>query len=82
MTEYSGTFLGLKTCWRECGSGIPVVILHGWGASSEKWSVFAQHLAGEGFHVVVPDLPGFGNTQQPISAWEVSDYVRWVRVFI
>ena len=41
------------------GRGTPVVLLHGFGASSRHWVRFVPHLP-DSLHVLVPDLPGHG----------------------
>ena len=49
----------------ECGSGRPVVILHG-GAGPTSVSGFADLLAdATGTRVIVPTHPGFGGTPRP-----------------
>jgi pimeloyl-ACP methyl ester carboxylesterase len=54
-----------------------IVILHGWGNSSEQYLVLAR-LLGKNFYVLVPDLPGFGKTSQPKEPYSVSDYGKEV----
>lgn len=39
-----------------------VVLLHGWGLTHGSYRRAAQELAGYGFRVLVPDLPGFGRS--------------------
>lgn len=43
------------------GTGEPVVLLHGIFAEKDHWVDFARPLTGR-FHVIVPDLPGFGES--------------------
>lgn len=40
----------------------PVVLLHGWPLNRSLWSEVASDLVSEGFRVVCPDLPGFGES--------------------
>ncbi len=43
----------------------PILVLsHGWGASGTEWYYAKKQLAG-GFRLIVWDLPGLGQTQQP-----------------
>jgi pimeloyl-ACP methyl ester carboxylesterase len=58
------------------GTGKPVLVLHGWGASAE---LFDPILAGlePGRRLIVPDLPGFGATPDPDVAWSVHEYAAW-----
>jgi pimeloyl-ACP methyl ester carboxylesterase len=58
------------------GGGPPLLLLHGWGTSSE---LFEPILAGleSGRQLIVPDLPGFGATPAPDVAWSVHEYADW-----
>jgi pimeloyl-ACP methyl ester carboxylesterase len=58
------------------GTGRALLLLHGWGVSSE---LFAPVLAGlePGRRLIVPDLPGFGATPEPDAAWSVHEYAAW-----
>ena len=46
-------------------SGSPVVLVHGLGGRAEDWWNVAPVLAKAGFRVYMPDLLGFGRSQQP-----------------
>ncbi len=46
-------------------SGPPVVLVHGLGGRAEDWWNVAPILAKAGFRVYMPDLLGFGRSQQP-----------------
>jgi pimeloyl-ACP methyl ester carboxylesterase len=50
----------------EGGRGVPVVMLHGFGADADHWVRMARSLSKR-FRVVAPDLPGFGGTSASIS---------------
>ena len=43
------------------GEGPPVLLVHGW-ASYGTWNWFAQMKGLEGFRLIIPDLPGFGES--------------------
>ena len=56
---------GARTRYRRAGQdGLPVVLIHGLGASAEIWSANLGALATR-HRVYVPDLPGFGRTEKP-----------------
>lgn len=64
--------------WLSCrtlGAGAPLVLLHGWSMSGAAfWPQDA--LAARGFHLVAPDLPGFGDSPappQPVSIPALAD---------
>jgi pimeloyl-ACP methyl ester carboxylesterase len=63
------------------GKGKPVVILHGWGDDSRSWQKFAAEL-GKNYDVIVPDLPGFGNSQAPQAPWGLDEYAKMVATFM
>ena len=47
-------------------AGGPVVVLvHGLGGRAEDWRNLAPYLAQAGFRVYMPDLPGYGRSEQP-----------------
>jgi pimeloyl-ACP methyl ester carboxylesterase len=54
---------GLNIFYREAGeeTAPKVVLLHGFPASSHRYRDLIPALA-EGFHVIAPDYPGFGNS--------------------
>lgn len=57
---------GLKLFYREAGdaSRPTVLLLHGFPSASHMFRDLIPELAGN-CHVVAPDLPGFGMTEQP-----------------
>jgi pimeloyl-ACP methyl ester carboxylesterase len=58
------------------GDGMPLLLLHGWGASAELFAPLLDALQ-PGRRLVVPDLPGFGATPAPPVAWSAHDYAAW-----
>jgi pimeloyl-ACP methyl ester carboxylesterase len=57
---------GLNIAYREAGTpGSPkLVLLHGFPASSHQYRDLIRSLAAH-FHVIAPDYPGFGQSDQP-----------------
>lgn len=49
--------------FREYGSGFPVVMLHAFPLDGRMWDANAAALAEEGYRVIVPDLTGFGRSE-------------------
>lgn len=45
----------------EGGSGPTILMLHGFSGDKDNWTRFAQYFTGD-YHVVIPDLPGFGES--------------------
>ncbi|MFQ6015879.1 MAG: alpha/beta fold hydrolase [Anaerolineae bacterium] len=63
------------------GEGAPIIILHGWGSSSEAWTKTVEHFPPRGYRICVLDLPGFGQSDPPPRPWGVSDYACCVARF-
>ncbi|OGZ66036.1 MAG: hypothetical protein A3C58_00540 [Candidatus Staskawiczbacteria bacterium RIFCSPHIGHO2_02_FULL_34_10] len=58
-----------------------LLVLHGWGSSSQRWQQVAELLSQKNFLIIIPDLPGFGKSQEPTNAWSLDNYVEWVKEF-
>lgn len=72
---------GLLTHYETVGSGPIILVLHGWGDDSRSWAGFSKSLCCQ-WQVVTVDLPGFGATQSPDSAWGLDEYARFVSEFL
>lgn len=72
-TEHSTIYKGCKLHYYNIGDGKPLVILHGWGASARIMLPLAESLRPIR-NCIIPDLPGFGESEQPGSSWSVDDY--------
>lgn len=71
----------INTNYKITGQGEPILILHGWGGSSDSWQKVQEVLAIQGYKVIVPDLPGFGKSDYPRFPWTLDDYVQWLNDF-
>lgn len=60
--------------YRDEGKGMPLVLLHGWGASLHSWDTVAPILATK-YRVIRIGLPGFGESETPAEPWDVASYV-------
>lgn len=72
----------LKVNYKIAGSGPVILVLHGWGSSSDSWVDVMEILSGRGYKVICPDFPGFGKSQPPIQPWSVTNYKEWLLRFI
>ncbi len=57
------------------------LILHGWGSRAEKWQEIGELLKKDGYRVIVPDLPGFGKSEEPKEIWDVDNYCSFIDKF-
>jgi len=72
---------GIRTRWRQAGTGPPVLVLHGWGAKIEAVDPIIRALSSQ-LTVFAVDLPGFGETALPPAPWGVADYADWTRALM
>ncbi len=74
---------GVKSNYKIAGEGTPLLILHGWGIGcSDYWVKIQKVLAVQGYQVIVPDFPGFGESEKPPTSWNVTNYMEWLVDFI
>ncbi len=71
---------GIDTFYLDCGSGPPVILLHGLGATNASmlttlWSLSRRH------RVIAPDLPGHGDTGKPNTRYDAGFFARWLIAF-
>lgn len=72
-TENSTTYKDRKLHYYVLGEGKPLVVLHGWGANGKIMLPLAKALSSIR-KCVIPDLPGFGESEEPVRPWSVDDY--------
>jgi len=68
MTEVTHRFIetnGIRMHLAEAGTGPLVVLCHGFPESWYSWRHQLEALAAAGFHVVAPDMRGYGRTDCP-----------------
>ena len=66
----------------EGGQGPTIVMLHGITADSGNWTRFARYYTSN-YHVVIPDLPGFGDsTRIPTASYGIPAQTERVHAFM
>lgn len=63
----------------EYGEGDDIVLLHGWGQNIEMMKPVGDKLKG---HIIILDLPGYGESSEPPNVWTIYDYVECVHEFL
>jgi pimeloyl-ACP methyl ester carboxylesterase len=53
---------------KDGSAGTPLLLVHGLGARGEDWAGMIPEMVAKGFHVYVPDLPGYGRSSRPSDA--------------
>ena len=72
----------LKINYKALGEGKPLLILHGWGSRNDNWQKVGETLARNGIKIIIPDLPGFGQSDKPQTTWNLDDYCDFVEEFV
>ncbi len=75
------TLKGTDVNYETRGKGPALILLHGWNSSHEQWSRNLRALA-KGFRVIVPDLPGHGDSAlPPYFDYSLEAHVGWLEEF-
>ena len=73
---------GNKIRYLESGSSKKTLVLvHGLGASSERWQYVLPFFESD-FHVIVPDLVGFGYSDKPIADYTIDFFSNFLEKFL
>lgn len=67
---------GFEVAYLEGGSGEPLVLVHGFGADKDNFTRAARSLTPH-YRVIIPDLPGFGESSKPAgTTYRIEDQVQ------
>jgi abhydrolase domain-containing protein 6 len=65
----------------EGGKGPSILLLHGYTANKDNWTLFAGYLT-EKYHVVIPDIPGYGDSTMLMdSSYDLSHQISRLHKF-
>jgi abhydrolase domain-containing protein 6 len=72
---------GQKIIYLEGGKGETVLLLHGFASNKDAWTPFGKYL--KGYHLVIPDIPGFGESSQvPTYSYDIQTQVERIKRFV
>ena len=63
------------------GKGKDIILLHGWGQNIEMMKILGDPLS-EKYRITILDFPGFGESDEPKTAWNIDDYSNMLEDFI
>ncbi len=63
------------------GEGQDIVLLHGWGQNIEMMRPIGDNFQDR-FRITILDFPGFGESEEPKSAWTIEDYELMLEEFL
>ncbi|MBA5640230.1 alpha/beta fold hydrolase [Duganella sp. LX20W] len=73
---------GFVMPYLEGGRGTPLVLVHGFGGDKDNFTRIARYLTPH-YHVVIPDLPGFGEaTRDAAASYTIAEQVERLRAFL
>ncbi len=61
--------------------GLPIVLLHGFQAGADYWLPHPLPAMSRDFHVIAPDLPGFGSSGR-LAHYSLDDYALCLSAFL
>jgi pimeloyl-ACP methyl ester carboxylesterase len=67
--------------YREQGNGPTVIFLHGFPMNMHVWNGFTEKLS-QSFHVVTPDLPGFGKSPALQEGFTIDDVAEAIHTWM
>jgi 3-oxoadipate enol-lactonase len=73
MKTWQTSVDGVKIAYERRGVGAPLVLIHGYPLDHTIWGPLAEHLI-EDFDLIMPDLPGFGDSQAAGTAGSIEAY--------
>lgn len=72
---------GINIVYDKIGKGDPLILLHGWGCDRKIFSHLVSNLLDH-FTIYTIDLPGFGDSDEPLKPYKLDDYVNLLTNFI
>ena len=63
------------------GEGKDILLLHGWGQNIEMMKPLGDNFSDK-FRITILDLPGFGNSSEPPTPWNMTNYSDMLEEFI
>lgn len=76
------TVSGIPVNYLDLGRGPETaVILQGWGTNLGLYRDLAEHLSAH-MRVLLPELPGFGETPEPPEPWGAEEYAAFTRALL
>jgi len=71
----------IKTAYLETGSGDTVLLLHGVSSAGITWYPVIGPLSAH-FHVIAPDIVGYGESDKPPADYDAPYYCAWLTAFL
>jgi epoxide hydrolase len=77
ITSIDGTDIHFLHVRSPAADALPLILTHGWPNSFAEFTALIDSLTTQGFHVVVPSIPGFGFSGAPHdTSWDAARVAR------
>ncbi|MDP3939379.1 MAG: alpha/beta fold hydrolase [Deltaproteobacteria bacterium] len=81
LTAKKTAIPGFEIAYLEGGKGEPLMLIHGFGGDKDHFTRVSAKLTGR-YHVIIPDLPGFGESSRPDNVtYTIDEQIERVRAF-
>jgi pimeloyl-ACP methyl ester carboxylesterase len=82
LPEYAMKSTSRGITYTQRGVGPAMILVHGWCLNRTLWTYHEESLASSGYHVISPDLPGFGDSRVLAGPYDLDRYVDELATFI
>lgn len=72
----------IKIYYEDHGSGLPVVLIHGYPLNSDSWERQEPALLGAGYRVIRYDRRGFGNSSRPTTGYDYDTFTADLKALL
>lgn len=72
----------MKMSFEDIGKGPPVVLMHAFPLSNKMWKEQAEILSDNGFRVILPNFPGFGESNSALDFYNLEQMAAQVAELI
>lgn len=63
------------------GEGPDILLLHGWGQNIDMMKPLGDNFSDK-YRITILDLPGFGNSSEPPTSWNMTNYSDMLEEFV
>lgn len=71
----------VKFHWAQAGKGPTLLLIHGWTNNWQGWIPLSEILKKK-YQVIMPDMPGFGDSYSPNKKYTIPMQAYWIGEFI
>ncbi|WP_270087698.1 alpha/beta fold hydrolase [Sphingobacterium sp. SYP-B4668] len=73
---------GVSIDYSDTGSGLPILLIHGWPLNKQMFEYQAQYLNKQGYRVITVSLRGFGKSSKPYGNYNYDQFAEDLHLVI